>query len=98
VAYFNVLPRNLHGGTEKNKISLVGFVVLTGVAMKRSIFCRAVKVNRCFGGKYLPHLKGEIVSQARNQHEVDRVLYSPETSINFHLATRRYVPEDRTQT
>jgi hypothetical protein len=48
---------------EKENISLVGFEVLTTVAVKISIFwdavpCIPLRVNRHFGGKYRLHLQG----------------------------------------
>jgi hypothetical protein len=60
--------------TQQVDISSVGFEVLIAVVINSSIFwhitaCSPLKVNRRFGGKYLLHLQGRWMSQAKKQSE-----------------------------
>jgi hypothetical protein len=57
------------------KAIVVGFQVPTEVVTKSSIFwditpCSPLNVNRYFGGTGRFHLQGQIISQAKNCHEV----------------------------
>jgi hypothetical protein len=94
-----------------NKLSFVGFEVLTAVVMKSTIFwdmtsCRPLKVNWRFGGTYRLHLESGI-SRVGSPPAFPLVFcsaYSPlkmeaicssATSVDFQRARRRYIPEDR---
>jgi hypothetical protein len=60
--------------------------------------CSPLKVNRHFGGTCHLHFRGQTVGQARNQHEAGNKMEaarSPETSVDFHRATRHYVAEGK---
>jgi hypothetical protein len=75
----------------------------TNVVTVKSIFsdvtpCSPVKIKRRLGRPYCLYLEGRMAIQERNQQEALRSwrwrqCYS-ETSVNFHLITRHYIPED----
>jgi hypothetical protein len=64
-----------------------------------------MKINRPFGGPCRFHLQDRRINQSRNQREIgDKQMFSilkmeaicsSETSVNFQLTTRRYIPQNR---
>jgi hypothetical protein len=76
--------------------ALTGIDVFPPVVMKTSIFwhitpCSPVKFNRHCEGIYYVHVKGWIISQAEDKGGTFLRKF-----VDFHLTTRRYIPEDVT--
>jgi len=75
---------------QQTKITYVRFQVLTAASMKFRVFwdvapCSHVEVDRRFRGAYCLHHQGALMMEA---------VRTSETSVNFNLTTRRYIPED----
>jgi hypothetical protein len=104
-AYIGMVLSSL--SKEKLIVFYAGSEVLTALAMKGSVFWdirprSSLKVKEPFEGTCCLYRQSRRISQARNWHETGIKLedggnmFFFETSVVFHRATRRYIPQERT--
>jgi hypothetical protein len=75
-------------------LSNVRFQVLTAASMKVRVLwdvapCSRVEVDRCFIGAYCFHHQGYLFIAPMME-----AVHTSETSVNFNVTPRRYIPED----